>query len=113
MTTNAQAALMAAAAMYANGTGSERTALDFALAGKLWLDAQDAADREARSKVIPKRDLDTVNKAFGKTPKPDNVLVLLPGQLTPDALQMVDTPKDVQFVSYEHALAQGWVLERG
>lgn len=114
MTTNAQAALMAAATFLS--TTREASADDLirgAETYKAWLDEQDAADRQIKGRVVPKRDLDAVSTAFGKTPKPDNVVVMEPGQLAPNALQLVDSNHTTQWVTYEHALAQGWVAERG
>lgn len=113
MITNAQAALIAAATIYSGEDVPRETILLEASELKRSLDLQDTADRRAKDQVVKDRDLHTVTKAFGKTPKPDNVIVMAPGQLYPTATQLVDAPTpDTNFITYQQALAQGWTDER-
>lgn len=113
MMTNAQAALIAATTWYGGEDVPKETVLTVASEFKEHLDQQDVADRRAKGQVVKDRDLHTVTKAFGKTPKPDNVIVMAPGQLYPTATQLVDAPTpDTNFITYQQALAQGWTEER-
>jgi len=113
MTTNAQAALMAAASYQASSRSDENDTLNTAEMFKDWLDKQDAADRRVKGRVVAKRDLDAVRTAFGKTPCPEDVFVMRPGQLAPTQHEREVLPASTRFVTHEHGLAQGWVAERG